>query len=198
MLTDPWLDRWLPLLRERAAAEWVLEIGCGHGDDTAVLAGAGLKVHAFDLSRVAVGITKLRVPSATVECRDVREPLPRQQLGAIVASLSLHYFPWTETQALVQRLHSALRPGGVLLCRLNSTQDHHFGARGHPELEPHFFLVNGEPKRFFDQAGVESLFAEGWNRLSLEHFVTHKYIKAKALWEVVLERTDTHPAVSAH
>jgi SAM-dependent methyltransferase len=190
MLADPWLDRWLPLVRERAGADLVLEIGCGHGDDTAVLARAGLKVHAFDLSRAAVGITKLRVPSAAVECRDIREPFPGQALGAIVASLSLHYFSWVETQGLVQRLRSALRPGGVLLCRLNSTQDHHFGASGHPELEPNFFLVNGEPKRFFDQGEVESLFAEGWGRLSLEHFVTHKYVKPKALWEVVLERID--------
>jgi SAM-dependent methyltransferase len=192
MLTDPWLNRWLPLLRERAGAGLVLEIGCGHGDDTAALAGAGLRVHAFDLSRVAVGIAKVRVPSATVECRDTRQPFPdgARELGVIVASLSLHYFSWSETQTIVQRIRSALRPGGILLCRLNSTQDHNFGASGHPELEPNFFLVNGEPKRFFDETSIASLFAEGWGQLSLQHFVISKYIKPKALWEVVLERTD--------
>jgi len=36
----------------------------------------------------------------------------------------------------------------------------------------------------------EALLSEGWNTLSLEHFTTSKYIKAKALWEVVLERRD--------
>jgi SAM-dependent methyltransferase len=192
MLTDPWLSRWLPLLRERAGSGLVLEIGCGHGDDTAVLAGAGLNVHAFDLSRVAAGVTKVRVPSANVECRDIREPFPDQarNLGVVVASLSLHYFAWSETQTLVHRIRSTLRPRGILLCRLNSTQDHNFGASGHPELEPNFFFVKGEPKRFFDETSVKSLFAQGWNQLSLEHFVTGKYIKPKALWEVVLERGD--------
>ncbi|MFN3985835.1 MAG: class I SAM-dependent methyltransferase [Rhodocyclaceae bacterium] len=192
MLADPWLLRWLPLVRERAASDPVLEIGCGHGDDTAALVGAGLKVCAFDLSRLAVGITKVRVPTANVERRDVREPFPKQArgLGVIVASLSLHYFAWEETQTLVQRIRSSLRPGGVLLCRLNSTQDYHFGSTGHPELEPNFFLVKGEPKRFFDKASIESLFAEGWSRLSIEHLLTRKYIKPKALWEVVLERRD--------
>ncbi len=192
MLTDPWLTRWLPLVRERAGSNLVLEIGCGHGDDTVVLADAGLEVYAFDLSRIAVGIAKARVPSAVVECRDIRKPFPEQgrDLGAVVASLSLHYFPWTETQAIVQRIRSALRPGGILLCRLNSTQDHNFGASGHPELEPNFFLVKGEPKRFFDEASVESLFDKGWNRLSLKHFVTSKYVKPKALWEVIVERRD--------
>lgn len=126
-------------------------------------------MHAFDVSSLAVEKAKIRVPSATVECRDIREPLPEQatDLGVIVASLSLHYFAWDETQVIIQRIRSALRPGGVLLCRLNSTADHNFGASGNPEVEPNFFLVNGEPKRFFDKHSIESLFAEGWNTLSL-------------------------------
>lgn len=192
MLTDPWLRRWLPLAVQRAGTDPVLEIGCGHGDDTVVLCGAGLRVHAFDLSRAAVGIAKARVPSATIECRDVRDPFPAhaQGLGVVVASLSLHYFAWAETQLLVDRIRAVLRPGGVLLCRLNSTQDHHFGASGHPEIEPGFYLVKGEPKRFFDERSIGLLFGAGWARLSLEHAVTRKYLRAKALWEVVLERRD--------
>lgn len=71
MITDPWLNRWLPLLRERAGTAAVLEIGCGHGDDTAIMASAGLSVFAFDLSRTAVSVTSARVPSATVQCRDL-------------------------------------------------------------------------------------------------------------------------------
>lgn len=192
MLTDPWLDRWLPLVRKRAGAGLVLEIGCGHGDDTATLANAGLNVRAFDLSALAVGVAKVRVPSAVVERRDIRDPFPEElrDVAVVVASLSLHYFSWAETQSIVRRIRSALGPAGILLCRLNSTQDHHFGAKGHPEIEPNFFLVKGEPKRFFDEASIDSLFGAGWKRLSLEHFVTGKYVKPKALWEVVLERGD--------
>jgi SAM-dependent methyltransferase len=192
MQSDPWLQRWIALLRERADNQRVLEIGCGYGDDTAALSDAGFKVHAFDLSRVAVGIAKVRCPSAVIECRDLRDPLPEQaqDLGAIVASLSLHYFSWVETQTIVQKIHSALQSKGVLLCRLNSTQDHNFGASGYPQLEPNFYLVKNEPKRFFDKACIELLFAKGWRIQSLEHFTTGKYVKEKALWEVILERSD--------
>jgi SAM-dependent methyltransferase len=192
MFSDPWLLRWLALLQERAGNSLVLEIGCGHGDDTATLSDAGFKVHAFDLSRAAVAIAKVRVPAAVIECRDLRDPLPvqAQDLGAIVASLSLHYFSWAETQTIVGKVHSALRPGGILLCRLNSTQDHNYGASGYPQLEPNFYLVKGEPKRFFDKASIGLLFANGWRIHSLEHFKTGKYVKEKALWEVVLERSD--------
>ncbi len=190
MRPDPWLERWLPVIREHATNTTILEIGCGIGEDTAALTAAGFAVHAFDLSQSATTAARLRAPSALIECRDSREPLPEQarDLGVIIASLSLHYFSWAETQALVHRIHSALRPGGLLLCRLNSTQDHHFGATGYPEIEPNFFLVKGEPKRFFDQASIESLFGPGWSIRSLEHHTTDKYIKTKALWEIVVAR----------
>lgn len=190
LLQDPWLERWLPLLSERAGERPVLEIGCGHGDDTAVLARAGLGVVAFDRSAAAVAIARARVPAATIECRDIRSPFPdaAHELGAAVASLTLHYFPWAETVTIVQRIRERLRPGGVVLCRLNSTADHHFGASGHPEIEPGLFDVNGEPKRFFDEASAAALFADGWRCLSLQHFVTRKYVRSKALWEVVVER----------
>ena len=190
MLRDNWLERWLPLAVERAGSAPVLEIGCGQGDDTATLAGANLRVLAFDLSAVAAGIAKVRVPSATVECRDVRDPFPEQarDLGVVVASLSLHYFAWDQTLALTERIRTVLRPGGVLLCRLNSTEDKNFGARGHPEIEPNYFMVDGSPKRFFDEPSVRGLFGTGWRVLSLEHFTTRKYVRQKALWEAVVER----------
>jgi SAM-dependent methyltransferase len=190
MLSDPWLQRWLALAVTHAGESPVLEIGCGHGDDTAVLSGAGLKVTAFDLSLAAVAVAKTRVPSATITRRDIRDPFPVSagQSGLVVASLSLHYFGWEETVAIVQRVREVLRPDGLLLCRLNSTEDHHFGASGHPIIEPHFFRVDGEPKRFFDASDVDRLFGAGWRRLSLEHFVTRKYLRPKALWELVLTR----------
>ena len=190
MLADPWLTRWMPLAVDKAGEAPVLEIGCGYGDDTATLAAAGLRVIAFDLSSASVALAKARVPSARIECRDVRAPFPAdaQALGVVVASLSLHYFPWDETVGIAARVREVLRPGGVLLCRLNSTQDHHFGAGRGEEIEPGYFRLNGQCKRFFDEPAVRRLFAEGWTMRSLEHRVTRKYIRRKAAWEAVLER----------
>jgi len=193
MLPDPWLQRWLPLVVEHARQHPVLEIGCGAGDDTATLVAAGLSVHAFDLSETAVALARLPAPTATVACRDTRDPFPltAQSAGAVVASLSLHYFPWEQTVALVERVRQTLRPGGVFLCRLNSTEDLHFGASGHPTIEANYFMVDGQPKRFFDAQAVDDIFAAGWLVRSKEHMSTRKYIQKKALWEVVAQRGDT-------
>ena len=56
-------------------------------------------------------------------------------------------------------------------------------------------MVNGEPKRFFDEPSVRSLFTPEWRLLSLEHFTTRKYMKSKSLWEAVVER-DAQPFVA--
>lgn len=162
MAYDLWLDRWLPLLKTTASAGPVLEIGCGQGDDTAVLVEAGLDVVAFDLNAAAAATAQGRVPQARVCCQDVR--------------------------ALFARVREALAPGGVLVCRLNSTEDTHFGATGHPMIEPDFFLVDGQPKRFFSAQAIDALFGAGWAVVSKAHATTHKYRQPKALWEVVARR----------
>jgi SAM-dependent methyltransferase len=194
--TDPWLARWIPLLAERAGTGPVLELGCGTGPDSAVLAGAGLHVVGIELSSESVAAARARVPhGAEFHCRDFRAPFPLPggeedgSVDAVVASLSLHYFAWDETLALARRIHHVLRPGGVLLCRLNSVNDFHHGASGPPpDGEDSFYLVDGVPKRFFDRAAVERLFADGWRMLHLDEFTVHRYEQPKVLWEAVLER----------
>lgn len=189
MNPDPWLDRWLALIIARAASKSILEIGCGHGDDTMTLASAALDIIAFDRAVEMVVEAKRRVPQAHIERRDIRDPFPvfETRPGVIVASLCLHYFAWDETVSIVSRIRAALRPGGILICRLNSSEDHNYGATGHAQIEPGYFLVDGEPKRFFDEASIGRLFADGWRYLALEHYLTNKYSMPKAVWEIVVE-----------
>jgi len=109
----------------------------------------------------------------------------------IVASLSLHYFGWAQTLEIVQRIRQTLRPSGVLLCRFNSTNDRNFGAVGHSVIDQNFYLVHGEPKRFFDRPSVLAAFADGWRFLSLEETASHRYVLRKVVWEAAIERVDT-------
>lgn len=192
MLADPWLDRWLPLLRARAGNAPVLEIGCGCGDDTVVLSAAGLAVTAIDISPVSAAAAALRAPAARIECRDLRHPFPcaATPYAAVIASLSLHYFSWAQTTAIVQEIHACLTSEGLLLCRVNSTEDRHFGAGKGQRIEENFHAIDGQEKRFFDQASLARLFDQRWRCLSMAHMTTRKYLKQKAVWEIVLEKLD--------
>ncbi len=156
-MADPWLHRWMPLVVERAGDDPILELGCGSGDDSVTLVSRGLPLVAVDFSEQAIDRARRRVPAAQFYRRDLREPLPAlpASAGVVLASLSLHYFSWSETVALVHRVREVLRPGGLLLCRLNSTNDHNYGASGHVAIEEKYYSVNGEPKRFFDKPAIE-------------------------------------------
>jgi SAM-dependent methyltransferase len=189
--SDSWLDAWRSLIAERAGGSPILELGCGSGRDTGVLAAAGHHVVAIDRDPMAIAQAKSRLPDCEFHCQDLRAPFPVPQggVGVVIASLSLHYFDWPETIALAARIRAALRSGGVLLCRVNSVNDHHHGASGHPALAENFYLVDGAPKRFFDRAAVETLFAGGWRMLALEEKVIDRYARPKAVWEAVAERT---------
>jgi SAM-dependent methyltransferase len=198
---DDWLPRWLPHLQasvEAAGGAPVLELGCGTGRDTEVLVAAGLPVAAVELLPAQIAQARERVPTgAAFHLQDLRAPFPIGEhapggVGAVLASLSLHYFSWPETLALAARIRNVLRPGGLLLCRLNSVNDVHHGAGGdHPRIDaqdPQFLRVDGWDKRFFDGGAVERMFASGWEWIGLEERTVMRYELPKVLWEAALRR----------
>ena len=188
---DPWLDRWLPLLRHATVASPVLELGCDTGIDTAWLLRQGFAVTATDISADALAQCARSAPGALRIRHDLQQPMPFADVtfGAVLASLCLHYFPWQVTLDVVAEVRRCIAPGGVLLCRLNSTADVHHGATGFEEIEPRYYRVNGrygENKRFFDHTAVETLFAQGWEFIHLEELTNHRYAQPKVAWEAVL------------
>jgi SAM-dependent methyltransferase len=187
---DPWLDRWMALIERHAAGRPILELGCGGGRDSTTLAAAGHRVIGIDGSSKAIETARQHVPAGSFHCQDLRAPFPvgDAAAGVVVASLSLHYFPWTETEELVRRVRRTLMPGGLLLCRLNSTNDRHFGAIGHPAIEANYYNVDGESKRFFDRASVDRLFADGWRMIDCGEWAIDRYDHPKVAWEAVLQR----------
>ena len=63
-----------------------------------------------------------------------------------------------------------------------------FRRRPGVRIEENYYSVDGQPKRFFDEEAVCRLFDGQWQRVSMTHQRTRKYVRSKALWEVVVER----------
>jgi SAM-dependent methyltransferase len=199
---DPWLQRWLPLLRERACNRPILELGCGAGADTETLLAAGFNVIAIDRDAEQIENARLAAPTAEFYCQDIRAPFPANAIppSVVLASLSLHYFSWEETLAIVERIRTALTAGGILLCRVNSTNDHNYGASGYPQIADryiadrsisnHYYAVDDQPKRFFDADCLNALFADGWQVRAMTEIEIHKYSLPKFIWEIVVERKE--------
>lgn len=186
---DAWLERWLDLLNPRLESP-VLDLGCGAGEDARFLSSRGFRVVAADSSEKALEITGRRAPGARRVRMDLTRGLPftSAHFGAVVASLSLHYFPWPKTVEILGEVRRCLVPGGHLLARLNSTNDSHYAAARKEPIAPNFFLLGGSPKRLFDRDDVVALFSAGWEIESAEELTTARYGYEKTLWEVVATR----------
>ena len=180
-----WLERWREILNEKQGGK-VLELGCGCGHDSAYLAQLGYSVTATDFSEEALNICYQLAPSVTHLQVDVRRPLPfpNNSFHFVVASLSLHYFDWQQTEAIEKEIRRCLKNKGVFFVRLNSTNDVHHGAVGYKEIEPNLYLVHGKQKRFFDRNSIGTLFSEAWRFLGIEEMIVGK----KALWEIILKK----------
>ena len=188
---DPWLERWQHLL-DSAGAQPVLELGCGRGLDARYLSEQGRQVIAADFSANALQIAQQIAPQANLLQLNLIDGLPfaPATFPIIIASLCLHYFLWATTKAILQRLHTCLQPDGRLLLRVNSTRDLNHGAggpaAGYAELEPHFYLVQGVQKRFFDRVDLLRLLESQWQIVALEE-LTIMHRLPKVLWEVVVQ-----------
>jgi SAM-dependent methyltransferase len=184
-----WLEHWQTVL-ETSRFTPILELGCGGGQDARFLTGLGFAVIATDFSEEALKLTRRRAPEARLENVDLTRglPFPEAAFRVIVASLSLHYFPWRQTLEILDDIRRCLEPYGHLLARFNSTRDPHYCAAEKQEIEPNFYLVGGMPKRLFDRASVDALFETGWEMVDADERVTRRYGEKKVVWEVAARK----------
>lgn len=96
----------------------VLELGCGTGRLTRVLAGLAHELRALDVSPRMVEACRANVPRASVAVGDLRDlsGLPDASADAIVASANvLDVLGDADRQRTLAELARVLAPGGVLL-----------------------------------------------------------------------------------
>ncbi len=137
--------------------------------------------------RVGV-MAKLEKPSA------IEQPLPfpDRSFQIVIASLCLHYFAWNKTVDIVREIHRCLPPGGLLLCRVNSTKDIDQQMHEHLAIESNFYRVKGkcsEKKRYFDRAALTDLFSAAWEFVAIEEMGIDRYDRRKMVWEIVLKKS---------
>lgn len=93
-----------------------LDIGCGTGTFTRLLARRSNRVRAIDLSPEMIRIARARseqIPNVDFQVADVMAlPLPARHFDCIVSIATLHHLPLAE---MLARMKAALKNDGVLL-----------------------------------------------------------------------------------
>jgi SAM-dependent methyltransferase len=160
--------RWTVRLFGAAGIDDVLELGAGHGRDALYLARQGFSVHATDFSSSALHQLRLDAQRdglddrVTAALHDVRDPLPPADatVNAVYANLLMNMaFTRAQLRSLMNEIRRVLRPGGLFVYSVWSTDDPHFGKC--PEVGDGLYARDGFAGRFFDRELVHEL-AERW------------------------------------
>ncbi len=142
----------------------VLELGAGQGRDTLYLGRRGFQVRALDYAQKGVESIEAKVAAAgladrvSVELHDVRErlPLADAEIDASFSHMLLCMALTTaELERLVADLRRVLRPDGLVVYTVRTTDDAHYGAgvaHGDDMYEHGGFVVH-----FFGRELIERL-----------------------------------------
>jgi SAM-dependent methyltransferase len=113
-----YLERLLGLLP--AGAE-LLELGCGAGIPVARALAERCRVTGVDISAAQIALARQHVPGATFIQADMAAlDFPPAVFDAVVGFYSLIHLPRAEHAALLGRIASWLRPGGLLLATMGA------------------------------------------------------------------------------
>lgn len=129
---SPWVERWLPGI---TAGGEVLDLACGSGRHSRLLAAMGRRVCALDRDAGALGLLA-GVPGITVMQADLERapwPLASRKFDAVVVTNYLH-------RPLFPCIVDALAPQGLLIYETFASGNERFGKPSNPE----FLLRPGE------------------------------------------------------
>ncbi|MFT7218405.1 MAG: SAM-dependent methyltransferase [Candidatus Azotimanducaceae bacterium] len=161
------LDRWHTDL----AGVSVLELGSGTALDLAGLLAITDSLVCSDIRRDHwLSAARVQVPFVQLDHAALLL-FGEAVFDVVVAGLCLHYFSRAQTSDILQSIQHVLRPGGLLLGRVNSSRYVNHGAGRGEQIEPGYFAVPSakyaNKKRFFTENELLNLFS-GWQVEHLE------------------------------
>ncbi len=185
---DNWLDDYNVILNSNRSVE-ILDFGCGIGADTLYLIERGFNVLSCDFSQEALRSIREHIPNSKTKYLDMLEKFPfhDESYSLIIADLSLHYFDNDTTIHIMNEIRRILKRNGILLARVASINDVHFGTGVGEQLEKNFYFEGDYTKRFFDQEDINRYFGIIGDLESFETSMLRneeEYRKPKMLYQV--------------
>jgi len=132
----------------------VLDLGCGAGRHSVLLANSGFEVIGIDISKSALKIAKRwtkreRLENvAFVRATMTNIPLKDSCLDAAISVSVIHHGFKKDIETTVKEIHRILHQNGKLLANLASVKDSRYGKGKRLERNTYWILENYEKDRF--------------------------------------------------
>jgi SAM-dependent methyltransferase len=114
-MLQTWTMRRLKALKRRSRR--TLDVGCGFGDWTELLAAVSDEIHAFDIAPSFVEQTRRRVPAANVTCSDLQSYEMPHNLDLVYIGAVLLYATQPDVVDVLRRVRESIRSDGVVVIR---------------------------------------------------------------------------------
>ena len=183
---DEWLNKYVYLFNEN---DRIIELGCGRAYCSKYLLDNGfLNIMACDISGEVLKIVHDTIPNLKTLQFDMSDGLPfdDNSVNIIIADLCLHYFDATTTVFLLDEIHRVLIDNGLLIGRVNATNDSLHIPPNASEIEENYYFDGNIYKRFFESKDFETLFSE-FEIEYLELKEMNRYERPKMLWEFCIK-----------
>jgi SAM-dependent methyltransferase len=154
-------NRWVLSRFERHLGETVLEVGCGSGNFTVLMAARGHKVTGIDIEPDYVETARRRLASfadSSVTCGDATASEWSGRFDTVVALDVLEHIE--RDREFLERLRGALKPGGKLVLKVPA---------GHWLMSPMDRAV-GHYRRYDRATLAEALRGAGMTPIEMRHF----------------------------
>jgi SAM-dependent methyltransferase len=114
-MVQAWTMQRVRALKPRSAR--TLDVGCGYGDWTELLAQVSDELYAFDVAPAFVDETRRRVPSAHVSVSDLRSYEMPRGLDLVYIGAVLIYAAQPDVVDVLRRVRDAVEPGALVIIR---------------------------------------------------------------------------------
>lgn len=172
----------------------ILDLGCGTGRHTTVLADSSFEVYGCDSSEEALNVVSELITNVDFrQCDMTSLPYSPNFFDAIICNHVIQHGLFADVHTASHEMQRIIRPGGHLFLMVVSTE-HPKYFTGH-EIEPNTKIdtdaVDGHiPHHFFTEDELRQLFEE-FDIYKLEHFKGPSELepgKESAVWEMYAKK----------
>jgi len=161
-----------------------LYIGCGNGRNYLPLVDAGLRIYGLDLSLEALRQLAARRSALPLICGDFRGFAASGGLSYVVAIQVFQHGTAADVATYFSNVRTALRPGGLFFCRVNSASTQIFHRHTLLERGGHGGLTIR-----YDAGPKEGLAIHFYSRQELGELTADGFEPVRAPCEQIIERT---------
>lgn len=139
-----------------SACEFILDLACGYGRDSAFFVQNGYKVNGIDISDEAIVMGKQNYKDVDFSTGDIFDlPYSEQRFDVVFGNFILHLFLNEKRERIINECFKVIKPNGYVIFSVASVEDPDFEVG--KEIEKNYYInARGVMKYYYSKEAIKS------------------------------------------